>query len=741
MSYSQISIGRKKKMLKQKQSIKKVTALVLSLFLGAVLALCRIMSFPAPFAAVLPAIIPTPFGIAALIGTMIGGAFGLSAEAIPLIAASGAALLSKIKVKGSSKRANLTASVFSSATYMMCSIALSAFSGGGISDLLRSLAFSAILLAVTYIFSKSSAELRSAKELPNAQVLFCCGAMVCALSSLNIGPISLGGIAAAYFVLFAAVRFGAANSASVAIACAIGAGVCSPAIFGDFAILGIPAVICGFLFFGSPIKSSGMLVLTFAPLAVLFSGSDSSIALLLDCAIASMAFVLTYRPAVRLSAEAFMREASPLKTNRTDLLRSAVNDISERLSGLADKPSHASPLLSDIVYSKVCLGCQKSTVCFEDKGAQHTLPELDKPDFSPQLTDICRILPYCNRVSDVRRVSLEAVRRREYLAEKSSERQNAIYLCSQMLSALDGVIYDAERIVQRSVSEDKLLTLKLGQMLKKAGVRFQSCAVWHSGAAEITLPSSARINEIKIAAAAAEITGADYAPPERSDVGESVLLRFEPKAEYSVEIGACQLPAGKDASGDVAETFVSGNYSYAILSDGMGVGSSARAVSLMLVSLLKEFICAGFSVETAIRLSSLILRSYTPEESFATVDLLRVNRATGAAEFYKAGACVSYLLADGAESVIKAGGYPVGILGSCDLKVHRFFVRDFAAIVMITDGAVAIDSAACSKTVGSGFRLPSSELAAMLLQGTSPEKSARKDDISVAVVKIERMSA
>ena len=725
-------------MLTKKLSFRKILLAALCALLGAMLCNSRILAFPAPFAAVLPAVLPPAYGIASIIGTLIGGVFVGTVDVIPIAAASGAALLSRFKVKGSSKRADLTVSAFSSATYVMCSSALSAFSGGGAVDLLRSLLFSSALIAVSYVFSRASSEIRSAKGLSGAELLFCCAAVVCAFASLRLDPISLGGIACAYIVLFSATRFGAVRSVAVAIACAAGAGICSPALFADFAVFGIPAFICGYLFLGSPIKSACALMLTFAPFAVLFGGTDASIALLLDCAIASVIFVVFYRPAVRLSAELLRREIIPVKSNRTESLRAAVCDISERLSLFADKPVFTPAPLSDVIYSKVCFGCSKSSSCFEDNDAQKTLPELDRSRSAPDLTEICHALPHCSRTSDIRQVSLDAVRRRDYLGQKGAERRNTIHLCSELLAAVDGVVTDAERIAMKSVSADDLLTQRLRQLLKKSGVRVKSCSVWSGGTAEMTLPASARINEIKITAAVSEVTGEGYSRPERSEYGESVTLRFEPKSEYSVEIGAFQLPAEKDASGDIAEAFVSGNYSYAILSDGMGIGEPARAISRMLTELLKELVCAGFSVETAVRLSSVIIRSCSPEESFATLDLLRVNRRTGATELYKAGACGSYLLMDGSESMLKAGGYPVGILGSCDMKIHRFFVRDFAALVMMTDGAVNIDPMLCSKTFGAGLKLPPSEIAEMIVSGSSLENTQKRDDISVVVVKIER---
>ena len=309
-----------------------------------------------------------------------------------------------------------------------------------------------------------------------------------------------------------------------------------------------------------------------------------------------------------------------------------------------------------------------------------------------------------------------------------------------MLTALEYAVSDAENAVMRSVSADRRLSERLARLLKRSDVRFIRCSVFRDGGVEIAFAESARINEPKLALIAEAVTGAVYSKPERSEIGCGLILHFTPKSEYIFEAGGCQLSAKSDASGDVSLAFDAGKYSYALLSDGMGVGSPARAVSLMLADLIRKLIIAGYSVDTAIRLSSLVITSAAPDESFATLDLLRLDRSTGAAEVYKAGGCRSLLISDGSRSWLRAGGYPVGILGGCDIKVHRFFVKNSASLVMMTDGA-DLTPEECSEALGSGGELPPSELAAELLERAAGGKEPPKDDISVTVVRIVKRTA
>lgn len=722
-------------MLKSKPSVKKISVIALSAAMGALLSCGRILTFPAPFAVLLASVLSPVYGVAALIGSLLGGIVSVSTDIIPTVAAAGTALITRLRMGGlSSKRGCFTVSALSSAVYLISASALFAFSGGGLGELLRALIFAAALFGGMYAFTRASALLRSASGIPPALMMLICGTTVCALCPLGLWEFSAGGILAVYCILFAALRCGQSASVLTAAVCAVGAGMASPNDFGCFALTLLPAMLSSFPVFGSPIKASAVFVAVFAPTAVLF-GDDRAVGLIADAAVASVLLVLSYRAASSLYCDISQNQTSSVRSYRTQILKNTVGGISKRLSDICGKPSPSLRPVSDVVYAKVCLGCQKSSECF-GTGPQRP----DCRDFS-DLGELCRALPKCTRIPEIRKAGAEALRRREYMSGRNSDRINALRLCSGMLTALQGVVSDTEDVALKSVTKDENMSACFERELKKSGVRFDGCVVYPNGTVELCLPAAARVNELKIASAASEVTGVDYMKPERTDLDGGVLYRLLPKPAYSVETGACQLPAGNETSGDVAETFVIGQNSYTVLSDGMGVGGYAHAVSVMLVDLIKELLTAGFSAETAIRLSSVILTSSVPEESFATLDLLKVDLNTGAGELYKAGGCASLLISGETRSVLKAGGYPIGILDSCDIKVYRFFAGDFSTLVMMTDGAGELDAASCSKTLDSAIKLPSAELAAMLMSEGEPEKLQKHDDISVAVVKIQRRAA
>lgn len=717
--------------MKKKLTFKKYFKYIACAAIGALTAGCRVIGEPAPFAALLPALLPNDLAVAAFCGTVLGCIFGFSVGMIPIAAAAGAVLFSVIR-SGSSRKAGISTASSAGGVYLMASCALSAFSGGGPAEFIGRTLIAAGLTALVWLSCSARRDLSSGRGISGAKLLIFSGTAVCVLMPLGSGLGSLGSVAACYILIFCAVRVGAGAAAAAAFSCALGAGLFSPACFADVLLLGVPAVICGGLFFGRPMRAAAFFPLLFLPICVLF-GSDGSLALFLCSAIAAALYLMTRKLSAGIYSFLSVRSPSRGKTAACKTMVSSISEIQKRLDSIPSAIPERRPI-SDAIWSKVCINCCDSKSCFDGPG--HRLPLLDALNAPPELTEVCRALPQCTRVSEVKKAGVEAFRRGEYMTDRAEQSAMLRRMCSGMLSALGSAIDDAaERF---SYTEDRLSTSRLRDILSRGGLRPLSCTVFAGGRAEMILPKSARINELRLAAYVSEAIGLDCSRPERLELDDGVALGFEPKTAYSVEAGSCQISAADGAPGDVSEIFDCGQWSYALLSDGMGTGEQARAAALGLTGCLKDMICAGFSVMSAAGLCSALLECMLPEESFATLDLLRVNRRTGAAEIYKAGGCNSFIYSDGAQSSASAGGYPIGILDRCDIKLHRFSVKKNAAVIMLTDGALGVTSEECLEALNCGIDLPASELAALIMARSERPETSKKDDASVSVVKIGR---
>ena len=673
-------------MLKSAAARKRLVVLLISAAVGAAMSRSSVLGEFVPFAVIPAAVLPLPYGVAAALGALLPGCFTLSFKIVPLLAALLAALLSRLKKQGDIPRAAI-----SSGAYFLSSALLGAFSGGGFYDFIFSLLISAGLFALCAAFSGIYRAYSSAKSMSPAQLIFFCGAFVCALAPVGEGAVSLGGAAAAWFTLFAALNFGAMPAAAVSAACAVGAGICSPGLFPVYAILCIPALLGGLIRFGGTFKMSALFILILIPSAALFGGR-ASVGMIADAAAAAILLVLTERPAARLVSESLC-DPPPASRFKTELLREALLSASERLRACREKVPCPGGEVMEAICERVCSGGGENSSCRKN-GA--------------------------------------------YLAEMSAGRRETLKQCAGTMSAIAGAITDAERAAIPLRREMGHLSRRLSEGVKKTGARPLGCTVCADGYASVVLPAASRFSEEKIALAGAEIlNGGPYAP-RRREAGDAVMLEFLPKPRYSAEFGFSQISVGDNPSavcGDVALGFSCGAWEYFLLSDGMGTGGGARAAAELLGNILKEFILAGFSVETAASLASLEMSAELPEESFATLDLLAVNTRTGAAAVYKAGGCHSFLFSESGQSRLRAGGYPIGILDGCSVKVGRFFVGERADVVMMSDGAAGLSGEAVKKVIlGKTEPCPAASAAA-ICGAVSP----KNDDITVAVVKIRKI--
>ena len=122
------------------------------------------------------------------------------------------------------------------------------------------------------------------------------------------------------------------------------------------------------------------------------------------------------------------------------------------------------------------------------------------------------------------------------------------------------------------------------------------------------------------------------------------------------------------------------------LADGMGTGVEACQESEKVIELLEQFLDAGFSQDTAMRMinSSMILQDNM--RIFSTIDLCMVDLYNGRCSMIKAGACATYLKRGEELEVISCGALPAGMLQTADYETSERQLLSGDTIVMMTDG-------------------------------------------------------
>lgn len=125
-----------------------------------------------------------------------------------------------------------------------------------------------------------------------------------------------------------------------------------------------------------------------------------------------------------------------------------------------------------------------------------------------------------------------------------------------------------------------------------------------------------------------------------------------------------------------------------ILSDGMGYGEKAGAESARFLNLLEQFLDAGISCDSAIRLLNAMLVQNCDSRMFTTLDMTMICLYSGLAKMVKIGSSTTFIRRKGWVEAISATSLPVGIVNHMDVETVTKKLYDDNYVIMVTDGVL-----------------------------------------------------
>lgn len=178
----------------------------------------------------------------------------------------------------------------------------------------------------------------------------------------------------------------------------------------------------------------------------------------------------------------------------------------------------------------------------------------------------------------------------------------------------------------------------------------------------------------------------DAAPPVHS--GREIRIRLFEKPAYSIQVcGAATCADGAKESGDTSMTFSDGTgAAYVILSDGMGSGRNAAVESKLVVRMFRKLITCGADYNSAIRLINSIMVTKSGEESFATLDAVRIDLDNCGLTVIKSGAAATLIRHRGNVIRISQSTFPIGIYEQSETFSKSFSLDEGDMIITFSDG-------------------------------------------------------
>ena len=198
---------------------------------------------------------------------------------------------------------------------------------------------------------------------------------------------------------------------------------------------------------------------------------------------------------------------------------------------------------------------------------------------------------------------------------------------------------------------------------------------------------------------------------------------------------------GQRVCGDQLAVFEVGTTLYLLLSDGMGTGEAAHREAAMTVRLLRQFLEAGIEAVPALKTlnSALTLRG---EEGggFTTIDLLALQRPSGAATLYKYGAAPSYLKRSGCVTRITGQGLPAGLQQGTDApESTRLNLQVGSFLVMVSDGVADGTDDEWLQNLMAGWSGRDPDTLASLILSESRTRRGLADDCAVLVLHLPKL--
>ena len=275
--------------------------------------------------------------------------------------------------------------------------------------------------------------------------------------------------------------------------------------------------------------------------------------------------------------------------------------------------------------------------------------------------------------------------------------ENRMAAAGQLQEMSQILVGTMERIY--STREDGRLEAEISRRLRLMGIQVHK-VFFHSpkgqkGQVYVTMNTRRKIcvPVKKVASVLSDLMEHEMMPARdsRTFVGQDrITVLFVEGTAYNVLYGMKKETRKNEAiSGDNFSVFwlPEGRF-YAGLSDGMGSGLQACTQSELVLDLLEQFLEAGFSKETAVRMinSSIVLQPDTT--IFSTVDMAAIDLYTGVCDFLKVGAAASFLKKENTVECISGAGLPAGASSSLCLEPYRIRMYDGNILFLMTDGVL-----------------------------------------------------
>lgn len=590
---------------------------------------------------------------------------------------------------------------------------------GGILDILRhSLGlylFVALIaeVAAVYmlyeVFTRAYSYLKNPSKEPARDELISCaiaaGALIMGMSGIPFPyGIKLSHILSVYILLLSALNLSTSSAAAMGITVGFISGIDSGAVTLA-GVMGLGAVFASILSGYKKIGTALGFIGGFG-IALLYLPSASPLPLgVWETASAAVLFILTPKRLTKKLTSVFTKPELKLKDpneRAADYMCTRVESCARAFSSLKtvfegatkkrmDIYNYEAGSLFDDISSRVCQNCQRYYLCYEREFTRTynmLLEMLDKTERKGYLN--INSLPLSFRENCICLDELIKEFSHAYEIHRSrlvhiDELKTGRDLCALQYGEIADILDRLSADAQEGFMYCPELELMCLHELNAHGIKISSLEISQNRFEkyEILLCAPPKTDMNMVCGYISKILMTNIGVDKEIDNG---VFRLVTKPCYSVDVGIMQKSKEKEC-GDSISVFTVDDYKlYCIISDGMGCGRKARTESDITITLLREFISAGFSVKTSISMINSAMCLKADHETFSTIDLTEIDLITGTMQFYKIGSAISLLYSNGEVSSVYSVSLPAGMLPRVQIRAQSKRAEDGTVLLMVSDG-------------------------------------------------------
>ena len=157
--------------------------------------------------------------------------------------------------------------------------------------------------------------------------------------------------------------------------------------------------------------------------------------------------------------------------------------------------------------------------------------------------------------------------------------------------------------------------------------------------------------------------------------------------KFDVDISVSQCAADGSINGDCCGWQEIGDGRVVmVVSDGMGKGKKAASESLMVTKTIMALLRSGVTADLTLKMINTVMLIKDDEDSYATVDMVIVDKRSGKAKFYKIGAAPTLIRRRERVEEVRLSTVPLGIVNGLKIRYMETTVKKDDWIIMMSDG-------------------------------------------------------